>query len=32
MTMAMESLMSEKEWNELMAKIDAELAEEEDDE
>lgn len=30
MTIAMESLMTEEEWNALMEKIDRELAEEED--
>lgn len=32
MTMAMESLMTEEEWNALMEKIDRELAEEEEKE
>lgn len=30
MTMAMESLMTEEEWNALMEKVDRELAEEEE--
>ena len=32
MTMSMESLMTEEEWNALMEKIDRELAEEEEKE
>lgn len=31
MTIAMESLMTEEEWNALMEKIDRELAEEEEE-